>query len=165
MSDLLHLQKPSVVFLQEIWLPFHEQVSLCDHFPDYPFRIAKPEKDMFSNPEDVLHNPANTWHGVAIGWRRDDINASIEVIENIHDKFVGIRMSIGEKNVLLISFYAPTAGQDDDFLESISYLSDFIRSNASASDAVITLFFFSIRTKFIRTSKLKLSLKLKTFES
>ena len=46
-------------------------------------------------------------------------------------------MSTRKQSILLISFYAPTAGQDDDFLESISYLSDFIQSNVSTSDLVI----------------------------
>ena len=44
---------------------------------------------------------------------------------------LGIRMSISSSSLLLISFYAPTAGKDDEFLESISYLTEYIRSNIS----------------------------------
>ena len=91
---------------------------------------------MHLNPEDLLHKPAHTWHGVAVGWKKD-LNASIKSLESVHDRIVGIKMSINDKNFLLISFYAPTSGHDDDFLESISYLYEFIKNNISAGDKVI----------------------------
>ena len=91
---------------------------------------------MLLNPEDLLHSPAHTWHGVAVGWRKD-LNASIQTIESVHDRIIGIKMSICDKNFLLISFYAPTSGHDDDFLESICYLYEFVKNNISDGDLVI----------------------------
>ena len=91
---------------------------------------------MFLKPEDLLQNSSHAWHGVGIGWRKD-INASIIITKSCHDRITGIKMSTGNQTILLISFYAPTAGQDDDFLESISYLSEYIQSNTSPEDLVI----------------------------
>ena len=39
--------------------------------------------------------------------------------------------------MLLLSFYAPTSGQDEEFLESISHLSDFISRNSVAGDQIL----------------------------
>ena len=91
---------------------------------------------MFHHPEDLIRNQNHVWHGVAIGWR-NDINASIHFLESTHERVVGIRMSIYQKSLLLVSFYAPTAGHDDDFLESLSHLSEYLDSNMSPGDQVI----------------------------
>ena len=105
LSSLL-LKKPKLVFLQEIWLPYHDKNTLNQYYPDYTFQISA--SDMFQHPEDQLSKSSHTWHGVAIG-RRKDIGRSI----------------------LLVSFYAPTAGRDNDYLESISYMTEYLQSNMS----------------------------------
>ena len=91
---------------------------------------------MFTHPEDLLHTPAHIWHGVAIGWR-NDINVNVNFVKNTHDRVVGIRVSAQGSSLLLVSFYAPTSGQDDEFLESISHLSEYIQSNTSIGDQII----------------------------
>ena len=134
MSDLLLSQKPQFVFLQEIWLPFHEQRSLSNYFPDYSFRVSAP--DMFLLPEDLLHRPSHVWHGVAIGWRKDS-KARVHFLKSIYDRIVGIKVTVSGNSLLLVSFYAPTSGHDDDFIESVSYLSEYIKNNTSPGDQVI----------------------------
>ena len=91
---------------------------------------------MFQHPEDLIRNQSHVWHGVAIGWR-NDINASIHFLKSTYERVVGVKMSIFQKSLLLVSFYAPTAGHDDDFLESISHLSEYLDSNMSPGDQVI----------------------------
>ena len=91
---------------------------------------------MFLHPEDLINTPAHVWHGVAIGWR-NDINANVSFVKNTHDRIVGIKVSAQGNSLLLVSFYAPTTGQDDDFLESISHLSEYIQSNISVGDQII----------------------------
>ena len=91
---------------------------------------------MFTHPEDLLHTPAHIWHGVAIGWR-NDINVNVNFVKNTHDRVVGIRVSAQGSSLLLVSFYAPTSGHDDEFLESISHLSEYIQSNTSIGDQII----------------------------
>ena len=91
---------------------------------------------MFINPEDLLSNPAHVWHGVAVGWR-NDIGASISILESTCDRISGVKMSLCDNSLLLLSFYAPTAGQDDDFLESLCNLSDYLLQYLTPGDQVI----------------------------
>ena len=91
---------------------------------------------MFENPEDILGKQAHIWHGVAIGWRRD-INASVKILDSTCDRIAAIKIEFNERSLLLLSIYAPTSGQDDEFLELISHLSDIIRKHSSPSDQVL----------------------------
>ena len=72
---------------------------------------------MFSHPEDLLGKPGHVWHGVAVGWR-NDINAY-------------------ENSLLLLSYYAPTAGQDCDFIDSICSLSELLLQHLLPGDQIM----------------------------
>ena len=113
LSHLLCNSKPKIVFLQEIWLPYSDQNTLNSYHPDYSFKISTP--DMFQHPEDLLAKPKHVWHGVAVGWRKD-IGAGIIHLENSCARISGVKISLQEKSLLLLSFYAATSGKDD-FLE------------------------------------------------
>ena len=91
---------------------------------------------MFMHPEDKIAVPGAVWHGVAIGWH-DDINPNMSSVQSDHDRLVSMKLSTDITSFLLISFYAPTAGKDEEFLESVSYLSTFIVQNVTAGDNVI----------------------------
>ena len=134
LSELLLDKKSQIVFLQELWLPYSDQNLLHLSLPEYSFNISTP--DMFENPEDVLGKQAHIWHGVAIGWRRD-INASIKILDSTCDRIAAIKMELNERYLLLLSIYASTSGQDEEFLELISHLSDFIHKHSSSSDQVL----------------------------
>ena len=134
LTYLLCNLKPKVIFLQEIWLPFHEQSTLSSLHPEYSFTISTP--DMFQQPEDVLQKAGHVWHGVAVGWRRD-LAASICSLESTCDRLSGVRLSLQQRSLLLLSYYAPTAGKDDDYLDSICNLSDFLQQHTSPGDGII----------------------------
>ena len=134
LSDLLLKNSPQVIFLQEIWLPFYDKDALSSFYPNYTFTVATP--DMFQHPEDQLSKPAHVWNGVAVGWKKD-INGSINLISSTYNRIAGIKLSLSSGTLLLVSFYAPTAGQDEDYLESISYLSQYLETNLSADAQVI----------------------------
>ena len=134
LSFLLSQHKPRILFLQEIWLPYCDQSSLNQLHPDYTFEISTP--DMFTHPEDLLVKPAHVWHGVAVGWR-SDIGASIAPLQSTCDRISGVRMTLEDSSLLLLSFYAPTSGQDEDFLESICNLADYLLQHFSPNDKII----------------------------
>ena len=134
LKNLLLQQIPKVVFLQEIWIPYHDGRILNDFLPDYSFSIATP--DMFLNNEDKLMLKGPVWHGCAIGWHKD-INSDVTAIESNHERLVGIRYKMNSTSILLVSLYAPTSGQDEDFMETISHLSSFIDLNTASTDNII----------------------------
>ena len=134
LSHLLQTSKPKIVFLQEIWLPYSAQNAINNLHPRYCFKISSP--DMFQHPEDLLACSAHTWHGTAIGWCKE-IGASIHPLENTCDRFVGVRMEQDGGSLLLLSFYAPTTGRDEEFLESISSLAVYLQRNSVPGDKII----------------------------
>ena len=134
LSELLLNLTPDFIFLQELWLPYHERNALGHHYPEYNFQISTP--DMFQHPEEILSKPGHVWHGVAIGWRKD-IKASIQSLKSTYERAVGVKMTTLKKSLLLVSFYAPTAGNDDDFLESISHLTEYLQANTSHGDQIL----------------------------
>ena len=133
-SDILNQVNPKIVFLQEIWLPYHDQRLMNNMFPDYHFWISTP--DMFLHNEDKLLQSGQVWHGAAIGCH-NDIHSNVTHLVSNHERLAGLKLSLSENSLLFVSFYAPTSGQDDDFLESLAYLSEYILQNASAGDQVI----------------------------
>ena len=134
LANLLHQLSPRIVFLQEIWLHFHDQKQINDTFPDYSFKISTP--DMFYHNEDKLMKSGPIWHGAAIGWH-NDIASYITFPTSNHERLAGIKLSMNDKSILLVSFYAPTAGHDDDFLESVAYLSEYILQHSSVDDQIV----------------------------
>ena len=125
---------PKIIFLQEIWLPYHDQKCLDEYLPDFTFKIATP--DMLVNNEDKLLRKGPVWHGCAIGWHKE-INSKITALSSNHERLVGIKLNLSKSSILLISLYAPTSGKDDEFLETVSHISSFISLNASSTDYVI----------------------------
>ena len=134
LSSIIDQYQPKIVFLQEIWLPYHEATLLKQYLPSYNFKISTP--DMFSSNEDKILKPGQVWHGVAVGWH-DDVHADVEYIPSNNTRFVGIRIALKTGRILSISLYAPTSGKDDDFHECITDLTEYILSNISAGDRVL----------------------------
>ena len=83
-----------------------------------------------------MSNPSHVWHGVAVGWR-SEIGSRIQPLESTYERIAGVRMSLSEGSLLLVSFYAPTSGHDEDFLESISSMTEYLRANISTGDKLI----------------------------
>ena len=125
---------PKIIFLQEIWLSYHEAELLKQEYPLYNFQISTP--DMFDSNEDKILTSGHTWHGVAVGWH-DDLNADVESIPTNNTRFAGIRIALKTGSILSISLYAPTSGKDDEFLECITDLTEYILSNISEGDRLL----------------------------
>ena len=112
LGDLLKQGSIKILFLQEIWLPYHDKPLMSKCFPDYSFNIATP--DMFHNNEDKFLSRGPVWHGCAIGWH-NDINSNVEPVESNYERLVGVKFNLKKQSFLLIYVYAPTAGHDDKF--------------------------------------------------
>ena len=136
LESLLQTYIPSVVFLQEIWLPFHEVNLLNNNCLSHTFEISTP--DMFTPNEDKMLAPGPIWHGAAIGWH-DDISSDVTALASNHDRFCAVRISTASasRTVIMISLYAPTSGKDDEFLECIDHLSEFILINLSENENIV----------------------------
>ena len=132
--SLLHHYVPSLVFLQEVWPPLHDESVMNKDFQDYSFKISTP--DMFTPTEDKMMHRGQVWHGVAIGWHTA-LNSYVTQLQSNYERFAGIKLSSGKSSLLVISLYAPTHGKDDEFLECLSHLSQFILENISENDAVL----------------------------
>ena len=91
---------------------------------------------MFQYPEEKLSSPAHVWHGVAIGWKKS-IGLNIQPIQSTNERIAGIKVSLSAGNMIILSLYAPTSGQDENFLETISSLTEILRVNCSKDDQVI----------------------------
>ena len=57
------------------------------------------------------------------------LSSNVTVLSSECSRIAGVQLSISRKSFLIISFYAPTSGQDEEFLESICSLSEFLRIN------------------------------------
>ena len=134
LSTSLHTHQPQVIFLQEIWLHYHEGNIMKEQFPSYNFLISSP--DMFDSNEDKITNARQAWHGVAVGWH-DNLHAHVHEVPSHNARFVGIRLSQKYQGFFLISLYAPTSGKDDEFLECITDLTEYILRNTTDKDRVI----------------------------
>jgi hypothetical protein len=92
---------------------------------------------MFSHSEDKIINPGQVWHGAAVAWH-SDLHSAVTPLTATHERFSAINIKISSlRSILAISLYAPTSGKDDDFLECIDFLSDFLSSNISGQSCVI----------------------------
>ena len=103
-------------------------------FENYSFKISTP--DMFTPAEDKMTATGPVWHGTAIGWH-DDMNSFITQLESNHERFSCISLCTANAPVFLVSLYSPTHGKDDEFLECVSDLTEFLLSRTSENDTII----------------------------
>ena len=134
LSRIIYDYSPKIIFLQEIWLALSDSKLVENDFPDFNFKISTP--DMFMHVEDKIGKHGHVWHGVAIAWH-NDLCSQVTQLDSNYERFSAIRLNLGETNLLAISLYAPTSGKDEEFLECISYLSNFLTRNRTANDVVI----------------------------
>ena len=122
------------MFLQEIWLPYNSEKDINKDFGNFSFQISTP--DMFMNPEDMLSSPDHTWHGSAIAWHHT-LDSFIENISTSNERFTGVLLNFPGLKLLAISVYFPTSGKDDEFLDCIANLSNFIAENITEDREVL----------------------------
>ena len=127
LTDLITQHEPKLIFLQELWIAHYEQHQLSQDFPSYHFHVATP--DIFDHSEESILLPSHTWHGAAIAWH-NSLQSLITPLAVTHDRFSAIKIRFSsECNILAISLYAPTAGKDEEFHESLDFLSRTIANS------------------------------------
>ena len=84
----------------------------------------------------MLSRPDHTWHGAAIMWH-DTLHSDVQAIPNTHDRFTGIKVNFGGHSVLAISAYLPTSGKDDEMLDCLDELSNYITANKKNVDTTV----------------------------
>ena len=135
LTTLLKKETPKIIFIQELWLAYADQKILSEDFPDYDFHVSTP--DMFENSEDLILQAGHTWHGTAIAWHRD-LQPYVAQLPVTHDRFTAIKISFTSTHTILaISLYAPTSGKDNEFLECLDFLSDFLSSESGYSSVIM----------------------------
>ena len=118
-----------------MWLGHSEQDILHEDFPNYNFSVSTP--DMFLNSEDIIQGPNHTWHGAAIAWH-NDLHSSVAVLQSSHDRFAAVLLNLSNNSkILIVSLYAPTSGKDDDFLECLNYLEEFLITHTPGTGSVL----------------------------
>ena len=136
LSELIH-NNVMLIFIQEHWMP-HNQASdkFSEDFPDFKFLTTS--SDMFLPSEDMLFQTGPVWHGTALGWP-SCINNNITKLPIVSERFCGVHYEDIEKNIDIISYcaYLPTAGQDEEFTETLSLLSCDISNNRSEHSTII----------------------------
>ena len=128
------LLSPSLLFLQEIWLPFSAEKQINTILPDFTFQISTP--DMFMNTEEKLGRPDHTWHGCAIGWH-ESLQTFIQNIPATNERFSAVCINFPSCPVLAISVYFPTSGKDDEFMDCISHLSNLIMDHTNENMEIL----------------------------
>ena len=135
LQTLINQQNPKIILLQEIWLGLSDKQILSEDFPNYKFQVSTP--DMFENSEDLVFNPGHVWHGAAVAWHTD-LHYAVTELTSTHDRFAAVILNISERtNFLAISLYALTSGKDDEFLECLGFLEEFILVNTPDSGSVL----------------------------
>ena len=125
---------PKLIFLQEIWAPYCQEFALNQIYPDYSILIATP--DMFTPPEDLLGRTDHTWHGAAIMWHTS-LDANVRCLKTTNHRFAGLRINTKGQQFLAVSVYFPTAGKDEEYLECVSDLTNFVLVHKKENDVVL----------------------------
>ena len=126
LCQVINIFTPKILFLQEIWVPYCEESALSSKIKDYTAQISTP--DQFIPTEDMLNSVSHTWHGAAIMWH-SSLNSNVSNLKNVHDRFTGVKISLPDRTLLAISAYLPTSGKDDEYLDCVAILSNFIMDN------------------------------------
>ena len=93
---------------------------------------------MFENSEDKVVHAKQVWHGALVAWH-DDLQTSITPITTTHERYAAILLRIPNSTqaILVVSLYAPTSGKDDDFLDCLGFLSEFLSLNIPEGGSLI----------------------------
>ena len=123
------------IFIQEHWLSSYEATDKFSYdFSSYDFLTSS--SDTFTPPEDIILNTGPTWHGTALGWH-SSVNSFVTKLPIVSTRFCGVKLNHNHLDILSYSVYLPTAGQDDDFLEEISILSNDLTQYSTLNTIII----------------------------
>ena len=134
LTSLIQNISPKLIFLQEIWAPYSLEASMDKMYPDYSIQISTP--DMFTPPEDLLTSTGHTWHGSAIMWHAS-LDPYIYSLKTTNARFTSVRFVIQDKTFLAVSIYFPTGGKDDEYLECVSDLTNFVHDKLKVNEVIL----------------------------
>ena len=80
--------------------------------------------------------PDQNWHGAGIAWHHS-LNSCMIPVKNVNERFTGVKLQIESEVIFIISAYLPTSGKDNEFLECIQELSNYVTSNRGTNDIII----------------------------
>ena len=160
LTKLINDFSSKIVFLQEIWLAYSDFRILQNDFPTLNFQISTP--DMFMNAEDKIGSQGQVWHGAGIAWH-DDLNSLVTPLQSNYERFTAVKINLGNLKLIAVSLYAPTSGKDDEYLECLSYLADFLTKNKTTTDLIIIGADWNCSVKFTPRRKSSLSDFCNTF--
>ena len=134
LNTLLNSLTPKLIFIQEIWVPYHQENAMNNVFPEYSVLISTP--DMFTPSEDLLSNMGPSWHGSAIMWHSSIDNGVTSIKTNNH-RIAAVRVKLGNDKFLALSVYFPTSGKDDEYLECVTDIVNLVTENLEASENIL----------------------------
>ena len=76
------------------------------------------------------------WHGSAIGWPVSESD-KVKILPVVNERFSAIRYTPGSLSMLLLSVYFPTSSKDEEFIDVIANLSEFIACNRLDNEIII----------------------------
>jgi hypothetical protein len=92
---------------------------------------------MFDKAEDKIMSPSPVWHGAALAWH-DDLHSTTTVLPTTNERVAAVIFNISdESKILAISLYAPTSGKDDEFLDCLGFLEEFLWNNIPNCGSVL----------------------------
>ena len=91
---------------------------------------------MFTPSEDKMMTPGPVWHGSAIGWK-NSLNSFVTKLTSNYERYSGIKLTLTNSSLILVSLYTPTSGKDDEYLECLSHLTEFLLGKICDKDAII----------------------------
>ena len=123
------------IFIQEHWLSSYKaKTRFSIDFSSYDFLTTS--CDTFLPPEDILLKSGPTCNGTAIGWH-SSFSSSINQLPTISTRFCDVKFNNNNLEIIAYTVYLPTAGQDDDFTEEISFLTNDLLLHSSSSSIFI----------------------------
>ena len=111
-----------------------EETNINRLYPDYNFKISTP--DMFSYPEDTAGQREQNWHGSSVAWHCS-LDSYVTPVENLSERFTGIKLKFDSHSLFVISVYFPTRGKDDEYLQCVTDLHNYILLNGDENELLI----------------------------
>ena len=133
--ELVNKYNLDVILLQEVWLrTYNVATKLSRYLKNYHWLTKLPDSQL--HIEDILNVKNLSYHGVALGVRRDLFDLMEEVhVENRN--IIAIKQELAGKTHLIINAYLPTRGKDDNFKKALADIGNVLANNESVERIVI----------------------------
>ena len=117
--NLVNKQNPTIVALQETWLRSYRNVRVTDSLQNYSWTFKNADTQI--HPEDQIVTRNMSYHGTAIGIRKD-ISESTSEVKVEHRNIAASKIVLNDVTLIAASLYLPTGNHDDQFEEAVDAL-------------------------------------------